>query len=384
MNAVFPPGCKEPKIADDPWTLPMIETYGPDDLVWHSWEPLLIERGYTALAAWPFRLMLKSNHRQGQRLSDGAFVVVKFVLWRRFRVEVDVSRRLLSSDRKLPGLSRFPLLDVIDVPLEAEGGASLIVSEVCAEQNAWCDLKNPRDILHGMHQLVESMHCLHANGIAHCDIWKPNIVVRLPLHRPLRWTLIDFNSAVIAELDAPPPTITPLHHTGSRFEAPEFYAPYWTQLDPFAYDVFCLGNVMDSILQVLSSFVRLMTRTLHWQGSQTPISPSFRALVDSMIDENPSSRPDSAAVLSRFAPEIEQLAHSENDDPEDALPAMFADSHKDLYQGPHSLLAYLYEIEYPTEAKDWMLAHPKPQPSPMDVDLPADVLAAIFGFPASA
>ena len=94
------------------------------------------------------------------------------------------------------------------------------------------------------------MHFLHSNSIAHCDIWSPNVVVRLPLDRPLRWALIDFNSAVLKDQGPPPPTITPLHHTGSRSEAPEFYAPFWTQIDPFAYDVFCLGHLMEIVLEV--------------------------------------------------------------------------------------------------------------------------------------
>ena len=99
--------------------------------------------------------LIKNKHRQGKRTLDGAFVVIKFVLWRKYRTEVAVVRRLLSGNMHLPELNRFPYLDVIDVPLEEEGGASLVISEVCAEEDAWWDLANPRDILRGVYQLAE-------------------------------------------------------------------------------------------------------------------------------------------------------------------------------------------------------------------------------------
>ncbi|KAL1676113.1 hypothetical protein EV122DRAFT_292114 [Schizophyllum commune] len=312
---------------EDDWTQPRLDSDGPDDKIWQGWGPLLARHGY-ALTTWPFRLLIKNKHRQGKRTSDGAFVVIKFVLWRRYRTEVDVVRRLLSGKMRLPELNRFPYLDVIDVPMEEEGGASLVISEVCAEEDAWWDLENSRDILGGVCQLAECVHFLHANGIAHCDIWSPNVVVRLPLDRPLRWTLIDSNSAVVAEEGSSSPKITPLHHTGSRLKAPEFYAPFWTQIDPFAYDVFCLGHLIETVLEDKEIF----------------FPPGLRIIIDEMIDEDPCLRPSSASVLERLNSELGALGRCE--DPEDALPDMLADSRKtraELNMAPHSLLTYLDE-----------------------------------------
>ncbi|KAL1732104.1 hypothetical protein EV714DRAFT_282963 [Schizophyllum commune] len=316
---------------EDDWTQPRLDVDGPGDRGWQGWEPILLRHGYE-LASWPFRLLIKNKHRQGKRTSDGAFVVIKFVLWRKHRTEVDVVRRLLSGNMRLPELNRFPYLDVIDVPLEEEGGASLVISEVCAEEDAWWDLANPRDILRGVYQLAECVHFLHSNSIAHCDIWLPNVVVRLPLDRPLRWALIDFNSAVSKDKGTPPPTITPLHHTGSRLEAPEFYAPFWTQIDPFAYDVFCLGHFMEIVLEVY--YLKI------------PIPPGLRALVNEMIDEEPSSRPSSASVIERLTAEIEALDQSES--PKDAVPDVLVDlqsARAEFDVAPHSLLTYLHEKE---------------------------------------
>uniref|UniRef100_D8PSF8 Protein kinase domain-containing protein n=1 Tax=Schizophyllum commune (strain H4-8 / FGSC 9210) TaxID=578458 RepID=D8PSF8_SCHCM len=330
----------------DDWTQPRLDSDGPDDKIWQGWEPVLARYGY-ALTTWPFRLLIKNKHRQGKRTSDGAFVVIKFVLWRKYRTEVDVVRRLLSGKMRLPELNRFPYLDVIDVPMEEEGGASLVISEVCAEEDAWWDLKNPRDILRGVCQLAECVHFLHENGIAHCDIWHPNVVIRLPLQRPLRWVLIDFNSAVVAEEGTPPPTITPLHHTGSRLEAPEFYAPFWTQIDPFAYDVFCLCHLMEILMEGSLQHVDLPRYSLIVsQDKEIPIPPGLRTLVNEMIDEDPSSRPSSASMLERLHIEVEALDQGEDPGPGDAHSNMLAHSQRARAKpnaAPHSLLTYLHE-----------------------------------------
>ncbi|KAL1748944.1 hypothetical protein HDZ31DRAFT_59831 [Schizophyllum fasciatum] len=285
---------------------------------------------------------MKKLHKSGMRLCDGAFVVIKFVLWRKYRIEVDVVRKLLSNDLVMPELNRTPYLDVIDVPFEDEGGASLIVSEVCVEHYAWADQTHANDMLHSIRQLAEAVHFLHANGIAHCDIWQPNVVIRLPLRRPLQWTFIDFNSAVVAKdvkLDAPSPTITPMHHTGMRFEAPEFYAPYWTRLDPFAFDIYCFGVLAEAMLK----------------DGYVTISANMRNLIDEMRDEDPVARPDSASVLSRISSEVDALI--EGEDPEDALSCLLASSvklraHRNLYWKPHSLLLYLSALEDDTRNKD--------------------------------
>ncbi|KAL1760893.1 hypothetical protein FB107DRAFT_286525 [Schizophyllum commune] len=336
---------------EDDWTQPRLDADGPDDRVWQGWEPILLRHGYE-LASWPFRLLIKNKHRQGKRTSDGAFVVIKFVLWRKHRTEVDVVRRLLSGNMHLPELNRFPYLDVIDVPLEEEGGASLVISEVCAEEDAWWDLANPRDILRGVYQLAECVHFLHSNSIAHCDIWSPNVVIRLPLDRPLRWVLIDFNSAVLKDKGTPPPTISPLHHTGSRLEAPEFYAPFWTQIDPFAYDVFCLGHLMEIVLEVyyLSLILRrdlLIVR----QEKEIPIPLGLQALVNEMIDEEPPSRPSSASVIERLTAETEALDQGESTT--DAVPDVLVDlqsTRAEFDVAPHSLVTYLHEKEKQNKA----------------------------------
>ncbi|KAL1708293.1 hypothetical protein EV121DRAFT_277267 [Schizophyllum commune] len=292
------------KLWEEDWTQLRLDSDGPDDK------------------------LIKNKHRQGKRASDGAFVVIKFVLWRKYRTEADVVRRLLSGNLHLPKLDRFQYLDVIDVSLEEEGGASLVISEVCAEEDAWWDLANPRDILRGVYQLAECVHFLHTKRIAHCDIWSPNVVVRLPLDRPLRWALIDFNSAVVEEQGTPPPIITPLHHTGSRLEAPEFYAPFWTQIDPFAYDVFCLGHLMEIVMEVYF------------------LSLNLRRYLLIMIDQEPSLRPSSASVIERLTAEIEALDQGE--DPKDAVPEVLVDlqsARAEFDVTPHSLLTYLHEKE---------------------------------------
>ncbi|KAE9405942.1 hypothetical protein BT96DRAFT_811501 [Gymnopus androsaceus JB14] len=183
------------------------------------------------------------------------------------------------------------------------------------------------EVLQFFKEMIEGIHYMHRNNVAHRDCSINNMAVDAGLmypngyhpiatkknynwhgkarhnsrtRYPPKYYLIDFEYSQIYEPAQPRPLEEALKSGG--YDAPEGLAG--TPCDPFATDVFILGNMMKT------SFIRC-----EFLGDREPNIPHpkiygldfLRPLVNDMVADDPSKRPTMDEVVPRFHDAIKRL-----------------------------------------------------------------------------
>lgn len=131
--------------------------------------------------------------------------------------------------------------------------------------------------------------------------------------KPVKYYLIDFDlSEVCRPEDAPHLRRPPW---GGDKSVPEFLLPNATPCDPFAVDVYCMGNsIREDYLDVRTLFVILcsflLTNNLKGDDILEKAKKGFdfmRELVNDMTNPDPGKRPSMTEVVSRFEDIVKRL-----------------------------------------------------------------------------
>ncbi|KAF6749844.1 kinase-like domain-containing protein [Ephemerocybe angulata] len=249
------------------------------------------------------------------RLKDQSQVVLKIVDKGSKYQELELHRFL--SDESDTQNHAIPILEVLtseDRPSEV-----IVVLPLC---RAWDvpEFDTVGEVVDFIGQILEGFKFLHGELIAHRDIKHNNIVMEPralydgPFHmfspnntpdfkrkvtpartrtqgRP-RYYIIDFGLSKRYEASQDPPMeVTGIY--GSDLTVPEFSYPDQPH-NPFLIDVYCLGNMLK--LKVLQG--KAETLGFDW------ILP----LLEDMINEDPTKRPDMSAVFSKFTELVKGLS----------------------------------------------------------------------------
>jgi serine/threonine protein kinase len=126
---------------------------------------------------------------------------------------------------------------------------------------------------------------------------------------PVKYYLIDFGNACHYNPEEGPPRV-PVHYGGDR-SVPEFTTE--TVCDPFAVDVYRIGNVIRTCFtKVRSIRFRAFSTLINVQGDATGYGKKLgfkfmEPLLEDMCQRDPQKRPTMSEVVSRFGQIIKGL-----------------------------------------------------------------------------
>ncbi|OSD07005.1 kinase-like protein [Trametes coccinea BRFM310] len=247
----------------------------------------------------------RSHLMDAKRLSDGVVVVMKLIKKSVHPYEAEISQMFstepLASD---PHNHCVPIYDVLESPLNND--VIFLVMPFLRDYN------NPRFATVGegvecVRQLLEGVHFLHQQHVAHRDIMNFNFMmdpaplVSEPYHphmptrsydtrrkvkvstrtkHPVKYYLIDFGISRKYPADCASPREDPIW--GGIKKVPEFHKSN-EPCDPFPTDVFYVGYLL-------------------WEDfvEKCPDFEFMRPLVMDMMQEDPEKRPTMGEVVERF------------------------------------------------------------------------------------
>ncbi|KAG6871490.1 hypothetical protein C0995_004116 [Termitomyces sp. Mi166 len=253
--------------------------------------------------------------------TDGTLVVLKDVSIDASEHEIQIGKYFSSGAFAThPKNHCVPFLEVIDPP---EGSQiAFIVMPYLLETN-YPSFQTIGEVVDYFRQIFQGLQFMHENNIIHGDCKSDNIMAgtvslfNVPPHpaqrfmrldyrgrvsvsssrtkKPVKYYLIDFGlSKVYRPEDAPYLRQPPW---GGDKTVPEFFFPNAPPCDPFAVDVYCIGNSI---------------REDYLDGQEILEKPKkgfefMRELVNDMTNSDPKKRPSMTDVVSRFEDVIKRL-----------------------------------------------------------------------------
>ncbi|EJD41197.1 hypothetical protein AURDEDRAFT_36332, partial [Auricularia subglabra TFB-10046 SS5] len=199
----------------------------------------------------------------------------------------------------------LPLLDVLHPP--AYPASIILVYQRCVPWNVW-PFSRVSEAVDFLTQVFEGLAFMHENDFTHLDASSGNIVMdglhlygepchpmrpatvpndltparhleRHQSHLPVKYYFIDFETSIRFSDDRRLVKRT----LGQDKTVPEENAPDAGPVDPFALDVYCLGNVI--VQHLLKAY-----RNVEF----------VRQLAEDMIHQKPAARPTAQQVLAQF------------------------------------------------------------------------------------
>ncbi|EJD41144.1 hypothetical protein AURDEDRAFT_36933, partial [Auricularia subglabra TFB-10046 SS5] len=273
------------------------------------------------------------------RVSDGTRVMLKLVKPAEdHSEEIDCFLTARGAD---PRNHCLPLLAVLRPP--EYPGYAVLVAPYCLPWMLWPFVRVDEavdfftqvfeastSVLHSpcFKSTSQGLAFMHENNVAHLDASHGNIVMdavhlyQEPFHpmrpltrpygtrpaqhlerhqsqKPVRYYFIDFEGSLHFD-GSTRPLVT--RQIGQDKTVPEECDPDAGPCDPFAVDVYCLGNVLvEDWLGVRSSFVQRMRGTCSPPRLQAYKNVEFiRDLAEAMTAKDPAQRPTAAEVVRRF------------------------------------------------------------------------------------
>jgi len=242
------------------------------------------------------------------QISDGQFVVLKKTSKSRNPSETDILHWFSSgSAANDPRNHVVPILQVLDVPHE-EDLIIIVMPLLRKYDNPWFDTVG--EALECIRQLFEGLQFMHQNNIAHRDLARPSIMMDASgmypegfhprdigmsrdythyakpytrTQRPPKYYFIGFGSAKRYPTATAHEPVLDSPIWGFDKTVPEFRKVPPSPCDPFATDVYYLGNVLKEDFQVTKLGFEFMDR-----------------LIEDMTHENPRKRPTMDQVVQRF------------------------------------------------------------------------------------
>ncbi|KAG6910423.1 hypothetical protein DXG01_010778 [Tephrocybe rancida] len=245
---------------------------------------------------------------------DGSLAAVKRVDVKKHPEELALTKHMSSGAFvSHPRNHCVPILDIIDPP---EGSHTAFIVMPFLFELDFPSFETIGEVVECCRQIFEGLLYMHENNVVHGDCKRDNIMAdtlhlfNAPPHpvrsymkrdfsgiiskpvprtlRPVKYFLIDFDlSKVYRPEDAPflrdPPW-------GGDSTVPEHQIPGGPPCDPFAVDVYCLGNVVKHYF-----FDGVDSRRPALQGLEF-----LRELANDMVNSEPTKRPSMAEVVSRF------------------------------------------------------------------------------------
>ncbi|KAH0588662.1 hypothetical protein J132_02198 [Termitomyces sp. J132] len=245
---------------------------------------------------------------------DGSLVVLKEIKTNTNKYEIPVSKFFsFGALATHPKNHCVPVIEVIDPP---EGSQSAFIVMPYLLNTHHPPFQTIGEVVDFFRQIFEGLEFMHVNNVVHGDCKFNNFMANtLPLFKfpphpsnlymrydyrgpvsrrtsrtmkPVKYYLIDFDlSEICLSEDAPH-----LRHPpwGGDKSVPEFSLPDMPPCDPFAVDVYCIGNF-------ISGF--------YLDGGDDLVKPKqglgfMRELVDDMINSDPKKRPSMSEVVARF------------------------------------------------------------------------------------
>ncbi|KAH0588640.1 hypothetical protein H2248_012600 [Termitomyces sp. 'cryptogamus'] len=206
-----------------------------------------------------------------------------------------------------------PFLDIIE-PVEGSGSAFIVMPYLLNTDNP--PFQTIGEVVDYFRQIFEGLKFMHDNHVIHGDCKADNFMgntvslFKFPPHpsrpsmrrdyqgevssrtsrtkKPVKYYLIDFDlSEVYRQEDVP--RLRPPPWGGDK-SVPEFLLPNAPPCDPFAVDVYCVGN----------SIRRYYTNG--WEGFAKPKQgfDFMKELIDDMTNLDPQKRPSMTDVVVRF------------------------------------------------------------------------------------
>ncbi|KAL0570540.1 hypothetical protein V5O48_011423 [Marasmius crinis-equi] len=261
-----------------------------------------------------------------RRISDGAIVVLKKVQLQEASLGLPRELRMAQLLRTEPYASDprnnfVPIFEILMLP-DADNMAIMVMPllrrwdaplfETVGEAVEFC------------RQMFEGLQFMHQHHIAHNDIknnnimadtrplydvdlhpcspvrsydWKRNISAKSRTRRPINYFYIDYDLCEQYDPAAGPAQKMPPY--GGDQSIPEFTRNPHQPCDPFAVDVYCLGNVIREGI----------TGGAPTEFSK-PLDPAFtflRPLISDMTQDDPTKRPNMDEVVSRFNEIVKKL-----------------------------------------------------------------------------
>jgi len=208
---------------------------------------------------------------RGTRVSDAKRVMVKAVhaASREYNVIRALSRPPLRDD---PMNHTIPVLDLFE--MSNDGIAFIVMEEWSSRLITSTGLCCLQDLLAALRQCIEHAAFMHKHHIAHLDISLTNLLTDYMGH----YAYIDYELSRRFESTAPPHLVC--HYRGTEVP-PECGEDLL--VDPYKVDVWALAVLI----------LRSCKLTGYWV-------PQLMFIIKPMLDEDPSRRPSSFAVLQAF------------------------------------------------------------------------------------
>ncbi|KAG5333229.1 hypothetical protein C0989_006026 [Termitomyces sp. Mn162] len=347
----------------------------PGEIFWRDHYKFLKKHGYTLrdrynpdrVPSWKKQKNVSKSladledgqySRHGQILdaarSDGTLVVLKDVSIDTKDHEILVGNYFFSGVLAMHSKNHcVPFLEVIDPPEGSQ--TAFIVMPYLLETN-YPSFQTIGEVVDYFRQIFEGLQFMHENNVVHGDCKTDNFMAgtvslfNVPPHpaqrlmrldyqgqvsvssshtkRPVKYYLIDFDlSGFYRPEDVPHLRQPPW---GGDKSVPEFFLPNAPPCDPFAVDVYCMGN---SIRQDY----------LDGRGTLRKAKKSFefmRELVNDMTNSNPRKRPSMTDVVSRFEDIVNGL-----DDKQLRSPVLNIDENLPIFRKiKHWTIQWTYKI----------------------------------------
>ncbi|RDX54886.1 kinase-like protein [Lentinus brumalis] len=256
-----------------------------------EWQPSWLKSKKLFFQCEDGQTTVRSSIMDAIRVSDGRIVTIKKVYRRLTPFEESTIRRFsgepLASD---PHNYLVPLYDTIQPP-DDDGIVLLVMPHLIRiHKHKYATVG---EVVECFRQVFEGLQFMHRNLVAHCDIQLANILMDpVPLlseiphpnhpkrsydfkrkikqstrtENPTRYYIIDFG---LSRTFSPgEELIAPVSYGGDR-SVPEYKDPSRAESNPFAIDVYCLGNMMrewfvdnSRSLDFLRPLIEEMTRTI--------------------------------------------------------------------------------------------------------------------------
>ncbi|KAK7448867.1 hypothetical protein VKT23_013597 [Stygiomarasmius scandens] len=316
------------------------EELSPLERYWRDHKTWLEERGYLLrpryhpgwTPSWKNTSKIPDDCEDGQtakeeqhlmdarRISDGAIVMLKRISIKNNPRELAMARLLHSEPyRSDPRNHCIPIHEILSLPDEEE--AVLLVMPFLYGWRVEPKLETVGETVEFLRQIFEGLKFLHDHNIAHNDVKTDNIMMdpsplyNQPLHpvrtgktynwtrrpspntrtqSPVKYYIIDFDLARSYDRSESQVAIEYPRYGGDA-TVPEFMSRPQEACDPFAVDIYRLGNLVRKNLS---------------GGGSVPLNPTFRflhKLISDMTQDDPNKRPSMDEAVNRFESAVKGL-----------------------------------------------------------------------------